>query len=131
MVLLLPVDTPWSHSNRVHLLCILQLLLRAGGRLDSALITGFTMVSRSASQLTEAAGQVLDLPDDAAVVTGADTGHAEEAIAKRCREILAEMPTSLLQDAAVLWSDCVANGDEDAAYKNLTLIHHYRQVNID
>ncbi|KAG1666921.1 hypothetical protein FOA52_005981 [Chlamydomonas sp. UWO 241] len=105
-----------------------QLVLSAGGRIDGALMTAFTMVNTERNELAEAATQVLEISADAAVLTGADARHAEEAVVQRCLGMLRAMPTTLLQDAAVLWADCKARGDEEGPYRYLSLIHHYRQA---
>jgi hypothetical protein len=105
-----------------------QLVLSATGRIDGALMTAFTMVNTERNELAEMATKVLEIGADAAVLTGADARHAEEAIVQRCLGMLRAMPTSVLQDAALLWADCLARGGEEGAYCYLELIHHYRQV---
>eukprot|EP00955_Chlamydomonas_euryale_P080385 363418-Chlamydomonas_euryale.AAC.9 len=85
------------------------------------------MVNPELNPLAEAASGVLNIPEDAAVVTGSDISHAETAVAQRCKELLAEMPTSLFQDLAAAWADHLAKGDEEGAYRSLAVIHHYQK----
>ena len=80
-----------------------RILLHAGGRVDPALITAFSLVS------------------------GSDALAAGQAASQRCRELLTAMPSSLLQDVATLWADAAAGGDEEGAARQLAVLQHYRQ----
>ena len=80
-----------------------RILLHAGGRVDPALVTAFSLVS------------------------GSDALAAGQAVSLRCRELLTAMHISLVQDVATLWADAVAGGDGEGAARQLAVLQHYRQ----
>ena len=80
----------------------------AGGRVDNALISAFSRVAASGG------------------VQGNDgaEGSAEVAVARRCSQLLATMPTPLLLDLVTLFQDAIEQGEQRRAAQAAKNLQH-------